>query len=228
MGFWGFQRQCVRRAGADLRSFAADHARGAIIALLVSSPTLPLAAKVGSNVTQEIWSIIIQSFIGPVLVVTVGFLWFWARSPFLLWQEAVANVAAPAVTADGPEPFRARKASYALWDMIDPLELYQVACLWIDLAPPDSSEVELVGDASASIYALQRALERGLLVATYEHLTDTQKAFMRFSRSVSQSAVAPAEKTTRFTRAALIAYAEGLGVKPKFLFPEARANAWMA
>ena len=228
MGFWAFQKLCLSRAWTDLRSYAGEHIKAAIFALIASSPALPLAAHLGSNMTQEVWAIVIQSFIGPALLIGLGFLWFWTRAPFALWREATANAAPTAATPDGPEPFRARRASYALWDMIDPLELYQVACLWIDLAPPDSAEVELVGDASASLYALQRAVEQGQLVPTNEHLTDLQRTMMRFSQSVTHGAPAPAEKTTRFTREALKGYARELGLKPRFLFPEARANSWMA
>lgn len=143
-------------------------------------------------------------------------------SPFRVHQERVGSE--PAAKPDGPEPFHARQPSYALWDMIDPLDLYQVACLWIDLAPPDSPDVELVGDASASLYALQRAVEQGALAATYDHLGDFEKASLRIAQVTNPGKQPPATKTTRFTRNALRAYATNLGTRPRFLFPEDRAN----
>ncbi len=102
MGFWGFQRLCLWRAGTDLRSYAIEHVRAAVLALVASIPTLPLAANLGSNMTQELWSIIIQSFIGPALVVALGFVWFWGRAPFVLWREAKGSADLPSASGETP------------------------------------------------------------------------------------------------------------------------------
>lgn len=227
MGFWAFQLLCARRAASDLWQFAQEHLKAALFGIIVSSPAIPLSRHLGSTASQEVWSIVIQCLIGPIGLIAVSFCWSWARSPFELWREAVESAPEPMARVDGPEPFRERRASYALWDMIDPLDMYQVACLWIDLAPPDSPDVELVGDASASLYALQRAVEQGKLAPTYEHLTDMEKMSLRLASIGNPPKPWPATKKTRFTRDALRAYATKLGARPRFLFPEARAHGWM-
>jgi len=100
--------------------------------------------------TQEIWSIVIQSFIGPGLVVAAGFLWFWARAPFALWSEALEGE-----RPSGP-PEDKRLARWV--SRRTTFNLAEAACL---LAEQPLTDGEIVGVASGYLADIKQAILNG-------------------------------------------------------------------
>lgn len=141
-------------------------------------------------------------------------------SPFRVYATLEEKIPAAGGQEVGPTVHHPQTASYKLWDGIDPLELYQAACLWIGLAPPDSSETPLTGDASVSLYKLTRAIENEELEYSTSHMSQMEMMTIRLQISTSQRFKAP--KSTRVTRKALMIYAATIGERPAFLYPEVR------
>lgn len=141
-------------------------------------------------------------------------------SPFRVYATLEKQIPAADGLEVGPTVHHPQTASYKLWDGIDPLELYQAACLWIGLAPPDSSEMPLTGDASVSLYKLTRAIENEELDYSTSHMSQWELTAIRLQMINSERF--KAQKTTRVTRQALMEYAEAVGEKPAFLYPSMR------
>ena len=200
MGFWGFQWRCLSRAWSDLRTFARGHVKQAILALVGASPALPLAARLGSNMTQELWSIVIQSFIGPAVVVAAGFLWFWMRAPFVLWSEAHAAVgdASAAVGIGLAKWVRSR----------DTFTLSEAAHL---LSGQTMSSGEIVGVASGVVADIKRAIIAGKIVPTNLSATEVMLLTMH-TRSSLMTGPPDVPNKTEISRASLEALAKGYGV----------------
>lgn len=141
-------------------------------------------------------------------------------SPFRAYRTLEGEAKATGWHQDSPALHHPQHASYRLWDEIDPLELYQAACLWVELSPPESSDTPLVGDASVSLYKLTLALESEELSYAASHLGPMDKMNIQLQLATSQRLKNP--KTIRVTRADLMDYAETLGERPKFLYPDMR------
>jgi len=111
----------------------------------------------------------------------------------------------PAVTVS-TSPVAAPGPDYAAWDGVRRLQLFQAACLWNEETPPDRYE-GLSGSALARLLMLQEAIEEGDLIIDGVWL-------------ISSSARRDAERPV--TRPDLKRFAEKKGVRPKFLYPDAR------
>src|SRR5690606_20912209 len=113
MGFWAFQLLCLRKAAVNLRRFARQHVVGVLVGIVVALPAIPLASLLGSTMSQELWAITIQGLVGPTILIACAFTVFWVRAPHELWGEAASRSAGgQQAESDGPQPFRARRATY--------------------------------------------------------------------------------------------------------------------
>jgi hypothetical protein len=101
---------------------------------------------------------------------------------------------------------------YGIWDQIQKVELFQAAYLWADQTPPT-----VVGRMTANIMAHYQMLEQAIedqVIPLVERKID--------GRSYSITNPTP---NTKIPRSSLVRFAEKIGHKPKFLFPEERGTA---
>lgn len=104
---------------------------------------------------------------------------------------------------------------FSKWDKVDPLEIYQAACLWADIEP--QFPLWPSWGAEKVFYKLnEHALKHELLVTTDKNVRDSVKEAIQ---TVTTRKVDPHGKVSRDD---LIEIAEKWAEKPKFLYPRSR------
>ena len=140
---------------------------------------------------------------------------------FAFWDRLFAQTAkAP----DLVEPVHWLVAArYSDWDDIDPLALYQIANLWAGKEPMDTKATE--GSAHTMMIRLSEAIRTRKLKIAEVHGENGNKTAEAFLHGAALRQMKPnelADRDIRISRDKLKAYAERIGEKPKFLYPEVR------
>lgn len=200
-----------------------DLARKIVIALLVIAVLYFGIEQV--NPRDEAYDnqlVIAQAVLVATLIAAAGLfiinLLFVA--PYQLWleQKERADRAEAGVVASKAET----RIVAATWAQIDPLQIYQAACLWVGKAPPDGPDVALPADASFWLHRLRDAVAKKRLPIYRDK--DGLKYQMMYLATAQLHGVAMGKviprvpSDTELGRADLAAFAESIGERPAFLF----------
>lgn len=149
---------------------------------------------------------------GLTISVILSFWFAWLEQPHRMYQEQRSR-------ADKLEGVSAPIALYTLWDKKDPLTLNEAGCLWAGEEPSDPLPN---GEARMRASELIHHAQTQRLEAN-TNTTALMIANLPFGDQESRDKLV--KGTTTVSRKALRAYAESLGVRPLFLFPEDRNAA---
>lgn len=220
MGYWRYKRLELSRAWSDFwRSLDKSAVQSVPVAIFGCGLLYLLRGTEAA--LSEFWDYLICGVGAVALWLAIKFLWYLYLAPWRLWREKDAAVRhSESVAAPTAENF-----SYAIWDTIDPLELYQAACLWVGASPPESAEPELTGEAAGALHMLKRAIEKREL---HPVLTENERSLLKMQVALARAApsakLPEPSKRMIVTRAELQRFAQARAEQPLFLFPQARQH----
>lgn len=155
----------------------------------------------------------------PVYALAGTMLYRLLVTPYEMWKEQKERAdRAEAGTLAGP-------VAASLWGQINPLQLYQAACLWVEKVPPDGPDVAVPWEAGPWLHRLRDAVAKKRL-PIYRDKDGRKYQTILFSTArligVPLSPIIPkVPADTEVGRADLAAFAESIGERPAFLFGDA-------
>jgi hypothetical protein len=210
-----YQRARLFKAALDFQGFGKDHLKSSGAALAGAAIALGWLAPKGDAMTEQIAQTVAGCIIGPLGVAGLVFLIFWFLAPSRIYAKQQEEISAHKSKACLDKP------SLSKWIELDPLQLGQIAFLWCD-REPDGSVEKAVGEVNFAYEKLRRALLKKKLSPSLKGMEAAVfEIEIQGFRDTSPNSINPISETLPISVAELRRYAEAIGEKPLFLFPDA-------